>query len=85
MPAMEQPRWPARRQFLSTLVLLGGLVATSRAFGYSFAFPPAPNGVTVPPETGAQRLVRYPQKADLILLTDRPPAATGNTAVLLCH
>jgi DMSO/TMAO reductase YedYZ molybdopterin-dependent catalytic subunit len=70
---MEQPSWLARRQFLSTLVSLGGLAATHHAFGYSFAFPAAANEFAAPPETGAQPLVRYPQKTDLILLTDRPP------------
>ena len=45
----------------------------SRAFGLSSGFPSAHYLTTIPPEAGTQTLARYPQKAELILLTDRPP------------
>src|SRR5271165_2809050 len=63
----------ARRRFISTLISLGGLAVVSRAFGDDFAslsvFDFATGGV----ESGASELVRYPEKTELILLTDRPP------------
>jgi sulfite dehydrogenase (cytochrome) subunit A len=62
-----------RRRFIATLISLGGLVAASRAFGYGFELSSALDSATVPAEAGARKLVRYPQKTELILLTDRPP------------
>ncbi len=60
-----------RRRFVSLLAALGGFAATSRAFGYTLE---STLGLaTAPAETAARQLARYPQKTDLILLTDRPP------------
>ncbi len=69
----ERLRDFARRRLVSTLISLGGLAAVSRAFGLSSGFPSARYLTTIPPEAGIPTLVRYPQKAELILLTDRPP------------
>jgi DMSO/TMAO reductase YedYZ molybdopterin-dependent catalytic subunit len=57
---------------MSMLISLGGLAAVSRTFGYDFEFSSAADFAAVS-EAGAHRLVRYPQKAELLLLTDRPP------------
>ena len=63
----------ARRRFMAMLASLGGFAALSRTFGYSLNFSPA-SGVASPQgEVAARKLVRYPQKTELILLTDRPP------------
>jgi len=60
-----------RRRFVTLLASLGGLAATSSLFGWksgTFASPAfAATGLP------SRALVRYPQKTDLILLTDRPP------------
>ncbi len=63
----------ARRRFISTLISLGGLAVVSRAFGDDFASLSVFDFATIPADTGDRKLVRYPQKTDLILLTDRPP------------
>ncbi len=60
-----------RRRFLSTLMTLGGLAAARRAFGSTFEL--ASGFDTANARAPARTLARYPQKADLILLTDRPP------------
>jgi sulfite dehydrogenase (cytochrome) subunit A len=62
-----------RRRFLSTLISLGGFAAVSRTVGYAFDFSSAADFATAPAESGAPELVRYPEKTELILLTDRPP------------
>jgi hypothetical protein len=62
-----------RRRFLSMLASLGGLAAASRTFAYGSEFSSPLGSATVPAETVARQLARYPQKTDLILLTDRPP------------
>jgi len=62
-----------RRRFLSMLASLGGLAAASRTFAHGSEFSSALGFATAPTETAARQLVRYPQKTDLILLTDRPP------------
>ncbi len=71
MPS-EDSRTVARRRFLSSLVSLGGIAAASSVFGWTpdFAWADSPASASQP---GTQTLVRYPQKTDLILLTDRPP------------
>ncbi len=62
-----------RRRFVSMLASLSGLAAASRTFGYAFESSSTRGLATVPAETAARQLARYPQKAELILLTDRPP------------
>jgi sulfite dehydrogenase (cytochrome) subunit A len=62
-----------RRGFLSTLISLGGFAAVSRTLGYTFDFSSAGDLAPGPAEAGGRELVRYPQKTELILLTDRPP------------
>src|SRR5215471_11251616 len=61
--------WPdnviARRRFLASLMTAGGLMA-GRAFGLEL--PPLFDEAS-----SAPTLAHYPQKTDLILLTDRPP------------
>ncbi len=61
----------ARRRFLSSLVSLGGIAAASSVLGWNsdFAWADTPTALSAASPT----LVRYPQKTDLILLTDRPP------------
>lgn len=58
-----------RRRFATTLAALGGYAAASRVFGCS-AFMTNAWGADAP--SGAE-LARFPEKTDLILLTDRPP------------
>src|SRR5271166_6577200 len=62
-----------RRRFLSTLISLGGFAAVSRTLGYTFDFSSAADFATGLSESTARELVRYPEKTELILLTDRPP------------
>src|SRR5271157_2726117 len=62
-----------RRRFMSMLASLGGLAAASRTFGFAHASSSTLDLATVPAETAARQLARYPQKTELILLTDRPP------------
>jgi sulfite dehydrogenase (cytochrome) subunit A len=69
----ETVRALARRRFISTLISLGGLALLSRHFGYTLELPSAADSATVPGGAGARTLVRYPEKTELILLTDRPP------------
>jgi sulfite dehydrogenase (cytochrome) subunit A len=69
----EPPSTRDRRRFLSTLIALGRFAAVSRTFGYSFDFSSASDVATAPTESGGRELVRYPEKTELILLTDRPP------------
>ena len=61
-----------RRHFASMLGSLGGFAAASRVFGLDRLS--SINSVLSASEVpSASELVRYPQKTDLILLTDRPP------------
>ena len=62
----------SRRQFLSTLISLGGFVAVGRAVGYSFEVPAA-FASAGPSDSAGPEMARYPEKTELILLTDRPP------------
>ena len=55
------------------LASLGGLAAASRTFGVAFDSSSTLGVATAPEETASPQLARYPQKTDLILLTDRPP------------
>jgi len=57
-----------RRAFLSRLVSVGGIAVASAVFGRGFDLP-----VGGALDAGAPQLARYPEKKDLILLTDRPP------------
>jgi DMSO/TMAO reductase YedYZ molybdopterin-dependent catalytic subunit len=69
----EFARTRHRRRFLSTLISLGGFAAVSRTLGYTFDFSSAGDPATAPADAGGPELVRYPEKTELILLTDRPP------------
>jgi sulfite dehydrogenase (cytochrome) subunit A len=62
-----------RRRFLSTLISLGGFAAVNRTLGYGFEFSSAPDYAPAPAEASTREIVQYPEKTDLILLTDRPP------------
>ena len=62
-----------RRRFVSTLMSLSGFAAVGRAFGHTLDFSLFPDSAPASGDADAYKLVRYPQKADLILLTDRPP------------
>lgn len=68
----EERHTPARRRFLSSLVAVGGVAVASGVFGWptelGWGDNPAAVGTSQP-----RSLARYPQKTDLILLTDRPP------------
>lgn len=57
-----------RRRFVSTLISLGGFAGVSSALGYGFELPSLAALDAHTPD-----LARYPEKKDLILLTDRPP------------
>ncbi|MGA3052707.1 MAG: molybdopterin-dependent oxidoreductase [Candidatus Korobacteraceae bacterium] len=65
----ECPRTVSRRRFLSSAVSFAGFAAASRILwsGVEFASGAGPSQAT------AGMLAQYPQKTDLILLTDRPP------------
>jgi DMSO/TMAO reductase YedYZ molybdopterin-dependent catalytic subunit len=58
-----------RRRFLSRLVSLGGFSVASSVLGRGFELLAVGASDTRP----AAQLARYPEKKDLILLTDRPP------------
>lgn len=60
-----------RRRFLGTLASAAGMIAAHRALGLELATGPQTESAGVAPAD--QVLARYPQKTDLILLTDRPP------------
>jgi DMSO/TMAO reductase YedYZ molybdopterin-dependent catalytic subunit len=62
-----------RRRFLSILASLGGLAAASRTVAYGSKLSSTLDIAGVAAETADRQLARYPQKTDLILLTDRPP------------
>jgi len=62
-----------RRRFISTLISVGGFAAVSQAFGHNFPFSLAAGSANPSEKTGGHTLARYPQKTELILLTDRPP------------
>ena len=56
------------------LVSLGGLAAASRTFAYGPELLPADGyAAALLGEAGALKRVKYPEKTELILLTDRPP------------
>jgi sulfite dehydrogenase len=69
----DETRSFARREFLSTLASIGGVAAASGLLGWGPNFAWAENSTPNASAAGAPSLVRYPQKTDLILLTDRPP------------
>jgi DMSO/TMAO reductase YedYZ molybdopterin-dependent catalytic subunit len=62
----------ARRRFVSTLISLSGLAAATRILGWSPDFAWAESAASAA-QAGSRALARYPQKTDLIVLTDRPP------------
>ncbi len=62
-----------RRRFVSMLATLGACAAANRTFGYGLEFSSPLGSSTGPAEPAAPQLARYPQKTELILLTDRPP------------
>jgi sulfite dehydrogenase len=61
-----------RRRFASMVATLGGYAAASRIFGLD-ASAPLTTSAWAAESARSPELVRYPQKTDLILLTDRPP------------
>jgi len=71
MPDVETEHVLGRRRFLSAMMTAGGVLAARRAFGAALEIGPGLglDGSSAPAPT----LARYPQKTDLILLTDRPP------------
>jgi sulfite dehydrogenase (cytochrome) subunit A len=62
-----------RRRFVSMLASLGGLAAIGNAFGSPLKFYSSAESTTDPTESAVRQMARYPQKTELILLTDRPP------------
>jgi sulfite dehydrogenase len=62
-----------RRRFVSMLAALGGLASATQVLGKVLDFSPAAGSTLAAAETVTPQLARYPQKTDLILLTDRPP------------
>ena len=62
-----------RRKFAAILAGIGGTVALSRFFGGRDLLASILPNAWAAEATLAPELVRYPQKTDLILLTDRPP------------
>src|SRR5271166_5504510 len=62
-----------RRRFVSLLASLGGLALAGNAFGSGLEFYSNPETATALEEAASPQMVRYPQKTELILLTDRPP------------
>jgi len=61
-----------RRQFVSTLLSLGGLAVAGQALGWEPSFAWAET-TAKDASSGTPTLAHYPQKTELILLTDRPP------------
>jgi sulfite dehydrogenase (cytochrome) subunit A len=63
-----------RRRFVRLLASAGGFAATRRAFARTFDRLTSGSSLALGEEQAVSReLARYPQKTDLILLTDRPP------------
>lgn len=62
-----------RRRFVSTLLSLSGLALARHALGWAPDWAWAEDTAQGAAGSGAQTLARFPQKTDLILLTDRPP------------
>src|SRR3974390_17267 len=62
-----------RRHFNALLASMGGYAAASSILGLSHSLSEIPTRVWAAEPPNVPRLVRYPQKTDLILLTDRPP------------
>src|SRR5271157_1019197 len=62
-----------RRRFSALLASVGGYAAASRMFGGWDFLPALMPSAWAADKAIAPELVRYPQKTDLILLTDRPP------------
>jgi sulfite dehydrogenase (cytochrome) subunit A len=73
MQDMQSGRQLPRRQFITMLISLGGLAVAGRTFGYGLEFPSALQLATGPAKTGTRKPPHYPEKTELILLTDRPP------------
>lgn len=62
-----------RRKFAAMLASLGGYAAAGRIIGGSDWLPSFARSAWAAETGRSPELVRYPQKAELILLTDRPP------------
>src|ERR1017187_10312535 len=63
-----------RRHFITLLTAAGSAAVAQRALGLSAGISSAGASPSLGDDTlGSPELVRYPQKTDLILLTDRPP------------
>src|SRR5271169_6435256 len=70
---MGQAGFLDRRRFAALLASAGGYAAASRIFGERDVLPALMPSAWAVDKPSARELVRYPQKTDLILLTDRPP------------
>ncbi len=69
MPEPSKHLRPTRREFLRSTALVGlGLAAGSKA-----AWAADPEALSLAFDNGERKLVRFPQKRPLILLTTRPP------------
>lgn len=62
-----------RRRFMAMLATFGGFAAVSGGVGRALEFGSSPPLSGGSPASQSRMLARYPQKTDLILLTDRPP------------
>jgi sulfite dehydrogenase len=70
---MVDSRFLDRRKFATMLAALSGSVAAGRLLGGPDIFSLLTPDAWAAETANSQELVRYPQKTDLILLTDRPP------------
>src|SRR5208337_5638410 len=71
--AMDSPTRYDRRHFVGMLAGVGAAAAVSGVNGPVRAFAAAPSAELASAESASRLLVQYPEKAPLILLTDRPP------------
>lgn len=70
---MSDPGFPDRRRFATLLAALGAYAAAGRFPGGRDLLSAFTSSAWAAEAPSAPELVRYPQKTDLILLTDRPP------------
>ena len=71
---MAQTSLLDRRRFAAVFGMVGGYAAVKRCLGGGGnLFPELISDLWAAENANAPELVRYPQKTDLILLTDRPP------------
>jgi sulfite dehydrogenase (cytochrome) subunit A len=72
-PFMNETSLLDRRRFAAMLAALGGYAAVDSALGGGDILSALTPSAWAEETGDARELVRYPQKTDLILLTDRPP------------